>query len=103
MNSIDPNRNPAPADSGSLARIERTFANLVNLVRARTDRSDQLKRQARVRQSRSEAFKQMQREKWLGSRSTGKNAQPPIKDLHKRILLDPNAVTRGSSHASTDR
>ncbi|MEO8250293.1 MAG: hypothetical protein ABI589_13075 [Burkholderiales bacterium] len=92
MNITDQQQGPASAGSNGLARIERTFSNLFNLVKAREKRPNQLRQQNKARQTRSEAFKEVQREKWLGVRTiTVAEPQPPRpRDLHKRILQDPN-------------
>lgn len=98
--SIEPDRNAMSADGG-LARIERTFANLVDLVRARRERSDRLQHQAQqtARPSRSEIFKQVQHDKWIGNgaRHGAAPSGVPPKDLYKRVLLDPNAAAAAAS------
>lgn len=84
MNITDQPQGTAPAGPNGLARIERTFSNLFNLAKARAERPDQLRREMEARQTRSEAFKQVQREKWLGSaldhrdRSTAAPAQGSV-------------------------
>lgn len=94
--SIDPNRDSDLMRDGGLARIERTFTNLFNLFKARTERRDQLQRQVQEKRlTRGELFRQVQHEKWLGgSRAPQRRQSPaqPPKDLYKRVLLDPNAV-----------
>ena len=102
MNPTDRNSGLASTDlpaTLALGRIERALTSLAAMIHARN-----LRRAAEAasshhgpaHMSRSEAFRQVQHEKWLG--------KPPIatpgvagaasarpKDLHRRVLQDPNA------------
>ena len=85
------------ANPPALTRIERTFSNLAALVQARSARRAALLAASRknpARLTRSEAFRQVQHEKWLGKRPTagaGAAASPRPKDLYRRPLQDPHA------------
>lgn len=80
----------------ALGRFERTFKNLAALVHARGERRAALVKASGQRPAgltRSEVFRQMQHEKWLGKSviqvAAAETARP--KDLHRRVLQDPHA------------
>ena len=80
----------------AIGRIERVFGHLAALVQTRGDRraAPNPERQPRAKPTRDELFRQVQREKWLGKRPTGAAAPAAVarpKDLHRRVLIDPNA------------
>ena len=75
--------------------IERAFGHLAALMHLRNARriAPNPGQKPAVRPTRSELFRQMQHEKWLGKTPTTVRmptaARP--KDLHRRPLQDPNA------------
>lgn len=79
----------------ALGRLERVFGHLAALVQNRGERRAKPdptpEPPAQTKPSRSELFRQMQREKWLGKRPAGTAAAARPKDLHRRVLIDPNA------------
>ncbi len=101
MNPTDRNSSVASSDFPAplaLGRVERVLTHLAALIHARnlrrTAQADS-RRQGPARVSRSEAFRQVQHEKWLGKPplatpgvAAAASARP--KDLHRRVLQDPH-------------
>ncbi len=81
------------ANSLTLGRLERAFGHLAALVQTRSERraAPTTEQPTEVKLSRSELFRQVQREKWLGKRPTGAATAARPKDLNRRVLIDPNA------------
>lgn len=79
----------------ALGSLERAFSHLAALVHLRSERraAPNPEQQPSAKPTRSELYRQMQREKWLGKPPTAKTvpsaARP--KDLYRRPLQDPNA------------
>lgn len=60
------NRGLPSAASHGLNRLERAFQNLADLVKTREAHHHALQQRSAHRQTRAEAFREVQREKWLG-------------------------------------